>query len=159
MQRTLGNRTVGAMLGRQPVQAKLIVNAPGDEYEREADRVADAVMRAPAMPREEIPGAEHSPTVMIKPAVETGGDGNIAAGEDFARQLRASRGRGRPLPPSLRGTLETRFGADFGGVRVHSDAEARQLSQAIQAQAFTRGSDIFWAPATPRPIRDCSPTS
>ena len=29
MQRTLGNRAVGAMLGRQPVQGKLIVNAPG----------------------------------------------------------------------------------------------------------------------------------
>jgi len=46
MQRTLGNRAVGAMLA--PIQAKLIVNAPGDEYEREADRVADAVMGAPA---------------------------------------------------------------------------------------------------------------
>lgn len=28
-----------------PIQAKLVVNEPGDEYEREADRVADAVMR------------------------------------------------------------------------------------------------------------------
>jgi hypothetical protein len=28
LQRTLGNRAVGALLGRQPIQAKLIVNAP-----------------------------------------------------------------------------------------------------------------------------------
>jgi hypothetical protein len=143
MQRTLGNRAAGAMLGRAPVQAKLIVNAPGDRYEREADRVADAVMRASAMPREETPGAELSPMVMTKPAPEHGGDGSFAAGEDFAQRLQASRGRGRPLPPSLRETFGTKFGADFSAVRVHSDAEAAQLSHAIQAQAFTRGSDIF----------------
>jgi hypothetical protein len=45
LQRTLGNRAVGAILARPAassplIQAKLTVNAPGDEYEREADRVA-----------------------------------------------------------------------------------------------------------------------
>jgi hypothetical protein len=35
MQRTLSNRAAGAMLGRQPIQAKLTVNAPVDQYERE----------------------------------------------------------------------------------------------------------------------------
>ena len=87
------------------------------------------------------PRPEYSAEVMIKPASEPGG--SIAADEDFARRLQASQGRGRPLPPSLRETFEARFGADFGAVKVHSDAAARQLSQAIQAQAFTRGSDIF----------------
>jgi hypothetical protein len=153
MQRTLGNRAAGTMLARSPVQAKLIVNAPGDQYEREADRVADAVMRVPAMPREETPGAELSPVVMTKPAPEYGGDGSFAASEDFAHRLQASQGRGRPLPSSLRETFETRFGTDFSGVRVHSETEAGQLSHAIQAQAFTRGSDIFlgagnYAPGT-----------
>jgi hypothetical protein len=143
MQRTLGNRASGAMLGRASIQPKLIVNAPGDEYEREADRVADAVMRVPAVAREETPRSEHSPEVMTKPASEHGGDGSFAAGEDFGQRLQASQGRGRPLPPALRDTFETRFGADFSSVRVHSDAAAGQLSQDIQAQAFTRGSDIF----------------
>jgi hypothetical protein len=143
MQRTLGNRAVGAMLGRASIQAKLIVNAPGDRYEREADRVAEQVMRMPAPPREATPEAELSPVAMTPPGTEHSGDGSFAAGEDFAHRLQASQGRGRPLPPSLRETFEARFGADFGGVRVHSDAGARQLSQAIQAQAFTRGSDIF----------------
>ena len=143
MQRTLGNRAVGAMVGRVPVQAKLIVNAPDDEYEREAARVADDVMRAPAMRREETPGPENSPVAMTRPASAHGGDGSFAAGEGFTQRLQARQGRGRPLPPALRDTFETRMSADFSGVRVHSDAEAGQLNQAIQAEAFTWGSDIF----------------
>ncbi len=31
-----------------PVQAKLTVGAPNDQYEQEADRVADQIMRMPA---------------------------------------------------------------------------------------------------------------
>jgi hypothetical protein len=34
--------------GAAPVQRKLVVGEPGDRYEREADRVADAIMRMPA---------------------------------------------------------------------------------------------------------------
>ena len=143
MQQTLGNRATRAMLGRQPIQAKLIVNAPSDAYEREADRMADAVMRMPAVPRQDTPGVELSSVAMIRPGAKPGGDGSFAVDEDFARRLQARQGRGRPLPHPLRETFETRFGADLSGVRIHSDAEAEQLSQAIQAQAFTHGSDIF----------------
>ena len=142
LQRSLGNRAVGAMLGRMPVQAKLIVNAPGDQYELEADRMAEAVMREP-------PVTAHSTVVtMAKPAVEPGGDGSFAASQAFAQRLEARQGRGHRLPPALRETFETRFGADFSDVRVHSDSEAGQLSNAIQAQAFTRGSDIYWGAGT-----------
>jgi hypothetical protein len=42
LQKTLGNRTVGRM-----IQAKLTISRPDDHYEREADRVADQVMRLP----------------------------------------------------------------------------------------------------------------
>jgi len=40
--------------------------------------------------------------------------------------------------------MEPRFGADFGGVRVHADAEAHQLNQDLSARAFTTGQDIFF---------------
>ena len=70
MQRTLGNRATGAMLARLPIQAKLLVSAPGDYYEREADRIADAVMRAPAMRQEEPPARPDPPPVMNMPALD-----------------------------------------------------------------------------------------
>ena len=38
-----------------------------------------------------------------------------------------------------------RFGVDFGSVRVHTGAEARDLNRSLHAYAFTSGSDIFFA--------------
>jgi hypothetical protein len=147
IQRTLGNNAAGAMLGRAPVQAKLIVSAPGDRYEREADRIADVVMRSNDEPAE----PHLSPSVMPEPNTSQASEGSIAAAGDFAHQLQAS--RGRPLPPALRKQFEAKMDADFSGVRVHTDAAAGRLSRAIQAQAFTRGPHIFvgaghYAPGT-----------
>jgi hypothetical protein len=51
MQRTLGNRAVGRM-----IQAKLSISRPDDQYEKEADRVADQVMRLPAPVIQPKPG-------------------------------------------------------------------------------------------------------
>jgi hypothetical protein len=45
LQRTLGNQAVQRLIRTQ--QAKLRIGQPGNEYEREADRVADQVMRMP----------------------------------------------------------------------------------------------------------------
>jgi hypothetical protein len=43
----LGNQTVQRLLRSRMVQAKLIINQPEDQYEQEANRVADAVVRIP----------------------------------------------------------------------------------------------------------------
>ena len=47
LQQALGNLGMHRVLGRAGVQAKLTVGPAGDRYEREADRVADEVMRMP----------------------------------------------------------------------------------------------------------------
>jgi len=40
--------------------------------------------------------------------------------------------------------MEPRFGHDFSGVRVHTDAKADSLSRSLSAEAFTLGSDMFF---------------
>jgi hypothetical protein len=40
--------------------------------------------------------------------------------------------------------MESSFGADFGGVRIHHDARSDGLSQALSARAFTTGRDVFF---------------
>ena len=40
--------------------------------------------------------------------------------------------------------MEQAFGADFGGVKVHTDSRSDQLNQSIQARAFTTGQDVFF---------------
>ena len=40
--------------------------------------------------------------------------------------------------------MESAFGADFSGVRIHAGSAAAGLSRDIQAHAFTHGSDIYF---------------
>jgi hypothetical protein len=53
----MGNQAAQRLLGEDVIQAKLTVNQPGDRFEQEADRVADAVMRMP------MPSAGISPDI------------------------------------------------------------------------------------------------
>lgn len=51
------------------------------------------------------------------------------------------RSPGRPLDDGVRTDMEQRFGgADFGGVRVHTDAKAADSAEAVNARAYTVGS-------------------
>src|SRR5215211_29918 len=47
LQQSVGNQAVQRLIGSDYFQAKLTVSTPGDPYEREADRVAETVMRMP----------------------------------------------------------------------------------------------------------------
>lgn len=47
MQKRLCNQGTQAWLAEQQIQAKLTVGQPGDQYEQEADRTAETVMRMP----------------------------------------------------------------------------------------------------------------
>jgi ferredoxin len=59
-------------------------------------------------------------------------------------QIRALTGHGEPLPPQVRDFFEPRFGRDFGNVRIHTNQQAAEAAQSTNAQAFTRGWDIFF---------------
>jgi hypothetical protein len=54
------------------------------------------------------------------------------------------KGGGRPLEPALRREMEGRLGADFGAVRVHADSQASQSAQAVNAHAYTVGTDVVF---------------
>lgn len=81
-------------------------------------------------------------------AVQRSGDRSPDA--DGATAYRA-RGERTNLSPQLRARMETRFGADFSGVRVHTDASAGAKALGIGARAFTRGRDIYFAPGHYQP--------
>jgi hypothetical protein len=52
---------------------------------------------------------------------------------------------GQPLDSGTRELMESRFGQDFGAVRVHTGAEAAAGAKALNAEAFTVGQDIAFA--------------
>ncbi len=146
------------------VQAKLTVGAADDPFEREADLMASSVMRNLQRPAS---GAEPGDDweLLLQRSVQPSpvrrisrlADGSVSAptapvigpeggalDASTGNAIERAKGHGNPLDEGVRKAMEPSFGADFSGVRVHTDARSDSLNQAIQAKAFTTGSDIFF---------------
>ncbi len=54
------------------------------------------------------------------------------------------RSPGQSLETSTRSRMESHFGHDFGGVRVHTDARASESAGAVNAVAYTVGNNIVF---------------
>src|SRR5205823_6534886 len=72
------------------------------------------------------------------------GDGGTAAPAEVNDAIHRTRGNGHALSAGVQRTMESAFGADFSGVRIHTDATADTLSRALEAVAFTTGSDVYF---------------
>lgn len=164
---------VGNRAGSRFMQTKLQVSRPGDQYEQEADRVADQVMRMPdptaarepiiggALPRisrlqrkcEQCEEEEIQRQPMegkMEEDEESAFQAKEVAGQtpqvSPAMQARISslQGGGEPLPASSRDFFEPRFGRDFSQVRVHTGAPDAESARSVNAAAFTIGRDIVF---------------
>jgi hypothetical protein len=92
-----------------------------------------------------VTGVRKSPIqrLTINRAVNSEGETQEASAQ-LEASIQGKRGSGQPLDESVREPMEGAFGADFSGVRVHTDGKSDELNQAIQAKAFTTGEDIFF---------------
>jgi Domain of unknown function (DUF4157) len=61
------------------------------------------------------------------------------------------RGGGMPLPARERALFEPLLGVDLGSVRVHTGVAAMQSASALNARAYTLGSDIAFGSGQYRP--------
>ena len=61
---------------------------------------------------------------------------------------------GAPLDNDTRGFMESRLGADFGDVRVHTDATASESARSVQAHAYTVGNDVVFQSGKYSPEND-----
>jgi len=169
LQRTVGNRAVSRLIRSGGLQAKLRIGQPGDVYEQEADRVADAVMRMPELgvQRQEEPEEEEETlqakslveeiTQLVQKQVEPEEDDEIEeiqpkslAGPapevtpKMGRDIQSIKGAGQALSASELAFFEPRFGADFSDVRVHNDTQAAHIARSVNARAFTFGRDMVF---------------
>ena len=120
------------------IQAKLKVNAARDRCEREADRVADKVLR------QQIPVEENEKVnFQVRPLLPASGDQREVHAELESR-LRRSKGSGQPIPDSIRDLAEPRVKYDFSKIQLHRDNAAAQMNLALGARAFTLGRDIYF---------------
>ncbi len=63
---------------------------------------------------------------------------------EIENQINTNRGNSQTLTDSVRAPMEQGMGADFSGVRVHTDSTADHLTRSLNARAFTTGQDIFF---------------
>ncbi len=125
------------------LQTKLLINEPGDIYEQEADRIADQVMAAFSSPA--VSGTP--PRIQRFSGYS---NGRMDGAPTSVDQALAS--PGRLLEPTLRQDMEQRFGYDFSGVRVHTDAAAEQSARDIGAEAYTVGRDVVFGAGQYAPV-------
>lgn len=103
------------------------------------------------MPEEEVEKAVQTkllyPTIEVKRQVwplqpKSANGYSVSDSPTVEANISAMKGGGIPLPSSARVFFESRFGADFGDVRLHTDSRAADTAKSINARAFTVGSDI-----------------
>ena len=155
-----------------PIQAKLTIGEPNDQYEQEADRVATQVVSTPDSAVQREAGLEEE--VQMKPLAagitplvqreslpeeetmqmkSAGGAVQSGARPSLEDRLSSSKGGGSPLSQDVRAFMEPRFGADFSGVRVHTGEESVQMTRELGAQAFTHLNHIYYG-AGKAPAKD-----
>lgn len=155
-----------ALAGGALLQRKLRLGAVDDPLEREADRVAAAVVSAPSPPPARVAAglrAGRSSQDVQRCACDddetlqrqTAGAGLRPAPAAYF-QPRGSAppgvtGAGRPLEPAVREFMEPRFGADLGEVRVHTGGEAQRSARELNARAYTLGHHVVFGASEYRP--------
>ncbi len=132
------------------LQAKLRIGSVNDPLEHEADRVADQVMRMPApdvalssAPEQVSRKCEECEEEEEKLQMKEAGP-QAAASDAPASVHEVLRAPGQPLDAATRGFMEPRFGQDFSGVRVHTDAAAAQSARDVNANAYTVGQNMVF---------------
>ncbi|QLE50293.1 DUF4157 domain-containing protein [Nostoc sp. C057] len=142
---------------RRP-QPQLTVSQPGDQYEQEADSVANKIMwmtkpepkinlgemGSQDIMQRKCAACEQQEEVQTKLSLQRATDGSVQSENNIESQLNSSKGGGSPLSAEVQEFMEPRFGSNFNNVRVHTDSNAMQMSQSLGAQAFTHGSDVYF---------------
>lgn len=160
-------------VGDMALQKKTEVGKADDPMEKEADAVAQRIMRATEAPKtidgEGAAGAATAaagagptgpvPAPSVSPGRakpdeagmvqrKTDAASSSAGGElpDAVQDyLDNSKDMGSPLPEATRKLFESQFeGADFGDVRVHDDPGANEAARVIGSVAFTRTHHIYF---------------
>ena len=109
---------------------------PEEEEQLQAKSISDTIQREEVAPFEE--------ELQMSPMLQRQGQGGMAATPDLETSINQARGGGMPLAENLQRSMGKAMGADFSGVKVHTDSQSDQLNKSIQARAFTTGQDVFF---------------
>lgn len=168
----LPSRLLASLGPALAVQPKLTIGASDTPAERQADEIAEQVMRTPSQEgdaplgrrtssshaRMSIAGGKcgacREETALRKAERPTPIPGLAAHHFPASREVDSAvrnLGSGLSLPASDRHFFESRFSRDFAHVRLHAGPQANRACRAMGARAFTLGNDIAVADGEYRP--------
>lgn len=162
---------IGDRVVARQVQPRLLVGPADDPFEREAERAAASVTSDTPMPSSAFDAAPLASRLMrfvrravgkTEPATKNddeqkraqksaSGAGPEAASPGIEAGVARMSAGGDTLPGTVRSTFESRFGLDFGDVRIHTGGEAAGAAIGLGARAFTIGDHIFFGPGQYEP--------
>jgi len=154
---------------KNTTQTKLKISDPGDQYEREADQIAQQVLHSD--PGKSPQNSQESPLLhsekLPPEGIQTAYRQAMKEEEDEDIQLKqreinsatvstnlaasVTAQSGRPLSAAERAYFEPRFGQNFSSVRIHDESRAHAAAKAIHARAFTLGNHIAFGVSEYRP--------
>lgn len=135
------------------IQSKLKVGPANDAYEREADSVAERIMRQEEDEEEEPVQTKTSMSSIQTVCPECEEDENVQpkkAGRTLITKdtpsafHEALQSEGETLSKDTRSFMETRMDYDFSDVRIHTGSLAAKSAQSINALAYTTGNSIVF---------------
>jgi len=126
------------------IQPRLKIGPIDDPLEREADEVAEHVLRMPEPESASIDEFVSQKLPIQQIQTKTSPTPTTKASPQFESELKSLSSSGVPLDTSSRDFFEPRFRQDFSDVRVHTGTDAVQMSSHIGAQAFTQGNNIYF---------------
>jgi hypothetical protein len=156
--------------------ATIAIGPANDMFEREAERVAETInstpagdvgssttmlSRAPALSTVQrcgcggsapaggtcaacAAGHEGDEETVVQRAPDAGAAPAPATAPPSVHAALASAGHALDAP--VRSQMESHFGADFGGVQVHTDPSAAASAGDVEARAYTVGPHVVFAP-------------
>ena len=150
-----GGRTADAAYHIQP---KLEVSSPDDPAEKEAEQVAEQVVEMDEPTASSTRGVADGPDrrawepgLLGAAPVRRSSGGPTVSSEGESQVRTGVQGDGKNLPSETRSEMESKLGADFSDVSVHTGPEANAAAESINAEAYTMGSNIAFAEGTYNP--------
>jgi hypothetical protein len=74
----------------------------------------------------------------------TGAPSTKTASSGLSQLIKSKAGSGHKMSNTTRAEMESGIGTDFSGVNIHTDREAAEMNQSLNAQAFTHGKDVYF---------------
>ena len=125
------------------VQAKMPMSQPGDKHEKEADDVAEKVMSMQVAPKQM---ADTNGVHQVSPFVMRL---NHDAAKTHVPDMVESKLKNPPsgseyMNDEHREFFESRMGADFKDVRIHTGQDSVQMNNALGSHAFAHGKNLYF---------------